>query len=99
MDAKKSNRILACISTKKDVLLVHQGPIDNSTDPQDTLKNMGFKIEKKIPSHWILRIPGKILEIHFYSELELRRFISGRAAAYAYRSGASAEIAQKTVFS
>ncbi|MDX1598300.1 MAG: hypothetical protein R3295_06530 [Marinobacter sp.] len=49
------------------------------------LDDLGFQVNREQQDHWVVTHTRPLPELHFYSEIELERFATGRAHRYAKR--------------
>ncbi|MFL1406787.1 hypothetical protein ACJO2E_15735 [Marinobacter sp. M1N3S26] len=65
-----------------DLLQVQSGPSVVPADPEARLERMGFRVSRRPDGHWTVTGSSPLPELHFYSRIELGRFLLGKANHY-----------------
>lgn len=77
-------------SSRKDLLALNHVPATPVTlkgmrATLQWLNDLGFRVDREQQDHWVVTHTNPLPELHFYSEIELERFSTGKAHHYAKR--------------
>lgn len=77
-------------SSTKDLLALNHVPampvtLKSMRATLQWLDDLGFRVDRKQLDHWVVTHTNPLPELHFYSEIELERFATGKAHHYAKR--------------
>lgn len=77
-------------SSRKDLLALNHAPampvsLKGLRATLQWLDDLGFRVNREQWDHWVVTHTHPLPELHFYSEIELERFATGKAHHYAKR--------------
>ncbi|WP_297796560.1 hypothetical protein [uncultured Marinobacter sp.] len=77
-------------SSRKDLLALYDAPytpvsLKGMRATLQWLDDLGFQVNREQQDHWVVTHTHPLPELHFYSEIELERFATGKAHHYAKR--------------